>query len=85
VSVEIELDVVVSEYGMGLGMFGQTRAVVQPDMLDQKSPVVMERTFDWKPREFSRTIKRRLSILATLDAKKEKSGILEGFRIEKIL
>jgi hypothetical protein len=85
VSVEIELDVVVSEYGMGLGVFGQTRAVVQPDMLDQKSPVVLERTFDLKPREFSRTIKRKLSILATLDAEKEKSGILDGFRIEKIL
>jgi hypothetical protein len=85
VSVEIELDIVVSEYGFGLGVFGQTRAIVQPNMLDITSPVALEKTYDWKPRQVNRTIKRSLTVFATLDAKKEKQDALDDFRVEKIV
>jgi len=85
ISVELELNVVVSEYGMGLGVFGKTRAIVQPDALDSNSPVPLERVgFDWKGKESTRTIRRDLTVLATLDAEKEKNGLLDDFRIERI-
>jgi len=87
ISVELELDIVVSEYGLGLntfGLSGQTRAIVQPDMLDSSSPVPLERAgLDLRPREITKTIKRDVTVLATLDAEKEKMGILDDFRIEK--
>ena len=86
ISVELELDVVVNEYGLGLGVFGKTRAVVQPDTLDSSSPVPLERTgFDWKSKESTRTIRRDLTVLATLDEEKEKKGILDDFKIERII
>ena len=85
ISVEIELDIVVSEYGFGLGVFGQTRAILQPNMVDSTSPVTLEKTFDWKPREINKTIKRSLTVFATLDAEKEKLDVLDDFRIEKIV
>lgn len=85
ISVEIELDIVVSEYGFGLGLLGQTRAIVQPDMIDSTSPVTLEKTFDWKPREITQTIRRSLTVFATLDAEKEKEDVLDDFRIEKIV
>ena len=84
ISVEIELNIVVREYG-GFGLLGQTRAIVQPNMLDSTSPVPLEKTFDWKPREITRTIRRSVTVLATLDSEKEKMDNLDDFRIEKIL
>lgn len=83
--VEIELDIVVSEYPAGLGLFMRTRAIVQPDMLDDKSPVTLQNSFDWTRKEFTRTIQRNLTVFATLDAEKEKTGTLDDFRIEKIV
>ena len=83
--IEIELDIVVSEYERGFGLFGQTRAIVQPDMVDNSSPVILEKTINLKPREITKTIRRSLTVLATLDAEKEKRGILEDFRIEKVI
>jgi hypothetical protein len=85
ISVEIEIDVVINEYDFGLGLFGQTRAIVQPSMVDSTSPVILERTLDWKPREINETIKRSLTVLATLDAEKKKLDILDDFRIEKVV
>lgn len=87
ISVELELDVVVSTYGgSGLSIFGKTRATVQPDTLDASSPVPLEKVgFDSKRTESIKTISRPLTVLATLDAKKEKEGILADFKIERIL
>lgn len=86
ISVELELDIIVREYGFGLGVFGKTRALVVPDILDSASPVSLKTTaYDWKGRETTRTIKRNLTVLATLDAEKKKRGILEDFRIEGIV
>lgn len=85
ISVEIEMNIVVSEYGFGLGVFGRTRAIVQPDMVDIRSPVPLEKTFDWNPREITKTIRRSVTVYATLDAEKEKADVLEDFRIERIL
>jgi len=85
ISVEIELDIVVTEYGFGFGLLGQTRAIVQHDMVDSKSPVTLEKSVDWKPREITRTITRSLTVLATLDAEKAERDVLDDFRIEKIL
>jgi len=80
--VEIEMDVVVSQ--SGLGFLTQTRAIVQPDMIDRKSPVALERTFNWNPHEVTMTIKRSVTVLATLDGEKVKSDIFDDFRIERI-
>jgi len=80
--VELELDIVVSEYGFGL--LSQTRAIVQPDMIDDSSPIKLANTFNWKPQEFTKAIKRSITVYATLDAEKEKNNIFDDFRIEKI-
>jgi hypothetical protein len=80
--VELELDIVVSEYGFGF--LSQTRAIVQPDMIDDSSPIKLDKTFNWKPQEFTKTIKRSITVYATLDAEKEKNNIFDDFRIEKI-
>jgi hypothetical protein len=85
ISVEIELDIVVNEYDFAFGAFGQARAVLQPNMVDSTSPVILEKTFNWKPREINKTIKRSLTVFATLDAEKEKHDVFDDFRIEKIV
>jgi hypothetical protein len=86
ISVEIELEVVVAEYSFGLGVLGQTRAIVQPELVDSTSPVTLEKKpYDWKPREITRTIRRTLTVFATLDALKEKADLFDDLRIEKIV
>lgn len=86
ISVEVELDIAVTEYGFGLGAFGKTRAVVQPDTLNGSTRVSLEAPgFDWKGREVIRTIRRNLTVLATLDAEKEKKGVLEDLRLEGVV
>jgi hypothetical protein len=86
ISVEIELEIVVTEPGSWLGLLGpQARAIVQPDILDSASPVSLEKkTYDWKPRSIVKTIKRLLTVLATLDAQKEKNDVFDDLRIEKV-
>ena len=83
--VEIELDIVVSQYGFGFDLWGQTRAIVQPDMLDRNAPVTLEKSVNWKPQKITKTIKRSVTVLATLDAEKEKRDVFGDFRIEKII
>jgi len=80
--VEIAIDIVVSQYGFGLLM--QPRAVVQPDMIDKNSPVPLEKGTKYEPQEFTKTIKRSITVHASLDAEKENQGILDDFKIEKI-
>lgn len=86
--VDIELDVVVREHGFDYGALcaasAETRAVVQPDALDGKSPVPLKTTAELMARQATRTIRRNVTVLATLDAEKEKAGVLDGFRIEGI-
>ena len=86
ISVEIDLEIVVTEPGSWLGLLGpQARAIVQPDILDSASPVSLEKkTYDWKPRSIVKTIKRLLTVLATLDAQKEKNDVFDDLRIEKV-
>lgn len=86
ISVEIELQIVVTEPGFGFGLLGpQARAIVQPDILDSASPVTLEKkTYDWRPRETVKTIRRVLTVFATLDAQKEKDDIFDDLRIEKV-
>ena len=86
ISVEIELEIVVTEPGFGLGLLGpQARAVVQPDLLDSTSPVTLEKkTYNWKPREIVKTVTRALTVVATIDAQKEKDDIFDDLRIEKV-
>jgi hypothetical protein len=84
ISVELELDITVREYGSIFGFLGQTRAIIQPDMVGTSSPVPLEAT-DWRPREITKTIRRSIMVLASVDAEKEKKGILDDFRIEKIV
>jgi hypothetical protein len=55
-------------------------------MVDSTSPVPLDKTIDWKPpQEITTTIRRSVTVFATLDAEKEKKGILDDFRIEKII
>lgn len=86
ISVEIELEIVVTEPGFGLGLLGpQARAVVQPDLLDSTSPVTLEKkTYNWKPREIVKTVTRALTVVATIDAQKEKDDIFDDLRIDKV-
>ena len=84
ISVQLELDIVVREYGSGFGLFVQTRAIIQPDMVGTSSPVPLAAT-EWRPREITKTIRRSIMVLASVDAEKEKKGILDDFRIEKIV
>lgn len=85
ISVEIELETVVSALDLGIGLLPNAKAVVQPDMLDNKSLVTLEkRDFEWKPQEKIKTIRRDFTVIATINAEKEKQGIYEDLRIEKI-
>ena len=81
--VEIEIDIVVRQYGFGLLI--QPRAVVQPDMINKDSPVPLEKGTKYEPQEITKTIKRSITVRATIDAEKEKQGVFEDFRIEKII
>jgi hypothetical protein len=83
--VEIEMEIAVQEPGFDLSLLGpQARAVVQPDALGA-SPVTLEkRSYDWRTREVVRTIRRSLTVFATLDAKKEKGDVFDDLRIEKV-
>jgi len=85
ISVEIELDIVVSQYSVGLGLLTQTRAIVQPATIEGESPNVILEKMIMKPQEITKTIKRRVLVLATLDAEKEERDIFDDFRIEKII
>jgi hypothetical protein len=82
--VELELDIVVRQYGFGFASFEQTRAIIQPDMIETSSPVRLAAT-DWRPQEMTKTIRRSVRVLASLEAQKEKKGILDDFRIHKIV
>ena len=86
ISVEIELEIVVTEPGFGLELLGpQARAVVQPDLLDSTSPVTLEKkTYNWKSREIIKTVTRALTVAATIDAQKEKDDIFDDLRIDKV-
>jgi hypothetical protein len=77
----------VSEYGFGMiGFSAEPRAIVQPDTVAGGPPVPLQRTaVDLRPREATTTIRRNITVLATVDSTKEKSGHLDDFRIEKIL
>lgn len=80
--VEIELDILVRQYGFGLLM--QTRAIVQPNMMDKDAPVTLEKNTNYQPQETIRTITRSILVHATIDAEKEKKNILDDFKIEKL-
>lgn len=83
--VELEIDIVVSEYSSGfLQQMSQTRAIVQPDMLENAPPVKLDKTFNFTPQEVTKTIKRTIMIYATIDAEKETKGIYDDFKIEQI-
>lgn len=86
ISVEIELEIVVTEEPGGLlGLAEPARAIVQPDMLDSTSPVSLEKkTYNWKPRKLVKTIRRVITVFATLDAQKEKDDVFDDLRIEKV-
>lgn len=80
--VQLELDIIVSQYGFGL--FSHGRAIVQPDIIDSNLPIKLDKTLNLKPQEFTKTINRDITVYATLDAEKEKKSIFDDFRIEKI-
>lgn len=81
--VELEIDIVVSDYTSGaLQQMMQTRAIVQPNMLDNASPVELNNMFNWTQKEITQSIKRTMTFFATIDAKKEAEGIYDDFKIE---
>lgn len=81
--VEIELDIIVRQYAFGHLM--QTRAVVQPEMVDKSSPVNLERRTNLEAQEITETIKRSITVHASLDAEKVQKDDFYDFRIEKII
>ena len=83
--VELEIDIVVSEYESGFfQQMSQIRAIVQPDMLENAPPVKLDKTFNFKPQEVTQSIKRTITCHATIDAEKETKGIYDDFKIEQI-
>lgn len=87
ISVEIELELVVSVFGFGFGfgLLPNAKAIVKPDLLDNKSPVALEkREAEWTPQEKNKTIRRNFTVFATINAEKEKKGIYDDLRIEKV-
>lgn len=80
--IEIELDLIVRQYGFGL--INLKRAIVQPNIIDESSPVTLENTTNYQPKEITKTIKRGISVYATLDAEKENNNIFDDFKILKI-
>ena len=86
ISVEIELEIIVTEPGFGGGLLRtQYKAIVQPDTLNSTSPVAMEKKgFDWSPREINKTIRRAITVFATLDAHKEGNDVFDDLRLEKV-
>jgi hypothetical protein len=82
VYVEIEIDLVVKQYGFGLYRF--KAATVQPNNVTEKSPVFFEDKSDYSPKLITKTIKRSVTVFATLDAEKEEKDILDDFKIIKI-
>ena len=83
--VELEMDVVVNEYTTGaLQQMMQTRAVIQPDTLDSSTPVELRSTFDLGAREIVQSIKRTMTLYATIDKKQESEGTYDDFRIEEL-
>jgi hypothetical protein len=78
--VEIELDLSVSQYNFAALM--QTRAIVQPNLTDKNLPVTLEERASYPPQRITRTIRRSITVLATIDAEKAKQDVLDDFRIE---
>ena len=85
VNVELELDVVVRDYGFGLAHVMRTRATVQPEMLDGSSPVPLKSSHDSGPRVYTATLQRNITVRASIDARKKEQGQLDDFRIEGTL
>jgi len=87
--VEIEIDIIVRQYGFGLlgylERLNQARAVVQPDMIDRDSPVTLEKGTNYLPQEITKTIKRSITVRATIDAGQKKKDVFDDFRIENII
>jgi hypothetical protein len=82
--VQIELDIVVKQFNVGLLTNIESKAMIQPNIVDKNTPAVMKRTTNWQPQEIIKTIKRDIPVYATIDAEKEKNDIYDDFRIEKI-
>lgn len=80
--VELEIILVVKQFGFGI--YNLKKATVQPDIVNEKSPVIFEDTTDYTPKEVTLTIKRTVTVFATLNAEKEKNNILDDFQIMKI-
>ncbi|GAG02269.1 unnamed protein product, partial [marine sediment metagenome] len=88
--VEIEIDIVVRQYGGGLltgvlGLLTQPLAVVQPDMIDRDSPVTLKRDTNYQLQEITKTIKRSITVRANIDAGQKKKDVFDDFRIENII
>ena len=80
--VEIEIDLVVRQYGFGL--YRLKTATVQPNNVTEESPVFFEDKADYSPQLTTKTIKRSVTVYATLDAEKEERDIFDDFKIIKI-
>lgn len=84
VSVELEIDVVVRDYGFKFPGLSRPRATVQPDTLDGSSPVPLETRPVMPPRVYNTTIRRNVTLLASIDTEKKEEGQLDDFRIETL-
>ncbi|MBE3126300.1 MAG: DUF4935 domain-containing protein, partial [Acidobacteria bacterium] len=75
VSIEIELNIIVHQYSSGMESLFQTRAIIQPNNVNESAPVHIERQLDFRSQEIPMIIRRELSILATIDAESEKRDL----------
>ena len=81
--VEIEVDIIVRQ--STLGSLFQPIAIVQPEQIDENTPLTIERRMNLKLEDVKRTIKRSVTVYATIDGDKEEQDKFEDLNIEKVI
>lgn len=85
ISVELEITVIARVYSCGYEEFAATRAVVEPCTLNGDSPVSLPRTMpDVAGRQVKQTVRRTMTVLASVDATKQAEGILDDLALEEV-
>ena len=82
--VEMELEIVFSPYTAGWTQFLQPRAIAQPEMIDAESPLTLESRISAQPVEKHQTIKRAVTVQATVDAAGAKRGEYRELKLERV-
>lgn len=81
--VEIELDIIVSQPNI-FAQYVNPRAIVRPENVDENSPLILDEKASYQFDEVERTIKRSVTVYASLDADKKKEDRFEDLKLDKV-